>query len=99
VRTYRTVQHGLAQILGCGRCQQRAVQACVHGVKGEWVIHPPSAKTWGFSDVCFAAIAQTRAPISSYVMENSCSKFLPAEFHAQTAVEAAFQLHPELKAV
>ena len=55
-----------------------------------------SAKTWGFSDVLFRGQPIKLArPFSSYVMENILFKIsFPAEFHAQTAVEAAFQLHP-----
>jgi 2-methylcitrate dehydratase len=55
-----------------------------------------TAKTWGFYDVLFKgkpfAINQ---PYGSYVMENVLFKIsFPAEFHAQTAVECALQLHP-----
>ena len=58
-----------------------------------------SAKTWGFSDVLFKGHPIKLArPFTSYVMENVLFKIsFPAEFHAQTAVEAAFQLHPEVK--
>src|SRR3546814_8210331 len=37
-------------------------------------------------------------PFGSYVMENVLFKIsFPAEFHAQTAVECAMQLHPLVK--
>jgi 2-methylcitrate dehydratase len=55
-----------------------------------------TAKGWGFQDVLFKgnAIALER-PLTSYVMENVLFKIsFPAEFHAQTAVEAALRLHP-----
>jgi 2-methylcitrate dehydratase len=55
-----------------------------------------SAKGWGFQDVLFKGrpIALERA-LGSYVMENVLFKIsFPAEFHAQTAVEAALKLHP-----
>jgi len=55
-----------------------------------------SAKGWGFQDVLFKGrpIVLER-PLSSYVMENVLFKIsFPAEFHAQTAVEAALKLHP-----
>jgi 2-methylcitrate dehydratase len=55
-----------------------------------------SAKGWGFQDVLFKGrpIALER-PLGSYVMENVLFKIsFPAEFHAQTAVEAALRLHP-----
>jgi 2-methylcitrate dehydratase len=57
-----------------------------------------SAKTWGFSDVLFKGqpVRLTR-PLASYVMENVLLKIsFPAEFHAQTAVEAAIQLQPKV---
>jgi 2-methylcitrate dehydratase len=59
----------------------------------------PSALTapkWGFHDVLFRGQSLTLArPLGSYVMENVLFKIsYPAEFHAQTAVEAAMRLHP-----
>jgi 2-methylcitrate dehydratase len=55
-----------------------------------------TAKTWGFYDVLFkGAPFQFERPYGSYVMENVLFKIsFPAEFHAQTAVECAMQLHP-----
>jgi 2-methylcitrate dehydratase len=57
-----------------------------------------SAQKWGFCDVLFGG-----KPLSfpqgygSYVMENILFKIsFPAEFHAQTAVECAMQIHPQL---
>jgi 2-methylcitrate dehydratase len=58
-----------------------------------------TAKTWGFYDVAFGGkpFAFER-PFGSYVMENVLFKIsFPAEFHAQTAVECAMQLHPQVK--
>jgi len=58
-----------------------------------------TAKTWGFYDVLFRG-KPFRFPrrYGSYVMENVLFKIsFPAEFHAQTAVEAAVELHPEVK--
>jgi 2-methylcitrate dehydratase len=55
-----------------------------------------TAKSWGFQDVLFKGkpIVFER-PLASYVMENVLFKIaFPAEFHAQTAVEAAVALHP-----
>src|SRR5262249_40119511 len=57
-----------------------------------------TAKTWGFQDVLFKGkpIALERK-LGSYVMENVLFKIsFPAEFHAQTAVEAALKLHAEV---
>jgi 2-methylcitrate dehydratase len=57
-----------------------------------------SAKTWGFQDVLFGGkpVVLPQA-LGSYVMENVLFKIsYPAEFHAQTAVEAAVTLHPQV---
>jgi 2-methylcitrate dehydratase len=58
-----------------------------------------SAKTWGFYDVLFKGKPfSLPQPFGSYVMENVLFKIsFPAEFHAQTAVEAAMTLHPTVK--
>jgi 2-methylcitrate dehydratase len=57
-----------------------------------------TAKTWGFYDVLFKGKPFTfQRPYGSYVMENVLFKIsFPAEFHSQTAVEAAMTLHAEL---
>jgi 2-methylcitrate dehydratase len=59
-----------------------------------------TAKGWGFQDVLFNG-QPVRVPeqgFGSYVMENVLFKIsFPAEFHAQTAVEAAVTLHPAVK--
>jgi Uncharacterized protein involved in propionate catabolism len=56
-----------------------------------------SAPTWGFYDVSFNGDAfKFQRDYGSYVMENVLFKIsFPAEFHAQTAVEAAVSLHQE----
>ena len=58
-----------------------------------------SAKNWGYFDVLFKGNAfKFSRGFDSYVMENVLFKIaFPAEFHAQTAVEAALKLHPEVK--
>jgi 2-methylcitrate dehydratase len=58
-----------------------------------------TAKTWGFQDALFRGQPlRLGRPFGSYVMENILFKVsFPAEFHAQTAVEAAFQLNPHVK--
>jgi 2-methylcitrate dehydratase len=60
-----------------------------------------TAKTWGFYDVSFKGQPfQFQRPYGSYVMENVLFKIsFPAEFHAQTAVEAAIKLHGRLGSV
>jgi 2-methylcitrate dehydratase len=58
-----------------------------------------TAKTWGFQDVAFRGQAlKLGRPLGSYVMEHVLFKIsFPAEFHAQTAVECALRLHPQVK--
>ena len=58
-----------------------------------------TAKTWGFYDVSFKGNHfKFQRPYGSYVMENVLFKIsFPAEFHSQTACEAAFTLHNWLK--
>jgi 2-methylcitrate dehydratase len=58
-----------------------------------------STPTWGFSDVLFRGKQLTLArPLGSYVMEHVLFKIsFPAEFHAQTAVEAAIKLHQQVR--
>ena len=57
-----------------------------------------TAKTWGFYDVLFKGQPFVlKQAYSSYVMENVLFKIsFPAEFHAQTAVECAVRLYPEV---
>jgi 2-methylcitrate dehydratase len=59
-----------------------------------------TAKTWGFYDVLFGGKPfKFQRPYGSYVMENVLFKIsFPAEFHSQTAVEAAMTLHTQLAA-
>ena len=53
-----------------------------------------TAKTWGFYDVFPRPEFKFQRPYGCYVMENVLFKIsYPAEFHAQTAVEAAMKLH------
>lgn len=55
-----------------------------------------TAKNWGFNDIFFPL--EFQRPLGSYVIENILFKIsYPAEFHAQTAVEAAIHLHPKIK--
>jgi 2-methylcitrate dehydratase len=58
-----------------------------------------SAKTWGFQDVLFRGKELTLGrALGSYVMEHILFKIsFPAEFHAQTAVECALELHPSIR--
>ncbi len=101
LRTYRHAPNtGSRKSWAAGDATARAVQHALMAIKGE-MGYPTalSAKTWGFSDVLFRGQPIKLArPFSSYVMENVLFKIsFPAEFHAQTAVEAAFKLHPQVR--
>ena len=101
LRTYRHAPNtGSRKSWAAGDATSRAVQHAFMALKGE-MGYPSAltAKGWGFQDVLFRGqpIKFSR-PLGSYVMEQVLFKIaFPAEFHAQTAVEAAFNLHPLVK--
>ena len=101
LRTYRHAPNaGPRKSWAAGDATSRAMQLVLLTMKGQ--IGYPSALTapaWGFQDVLFKG-NQISLPqeFDSYVMENVLFKIsFPAEFHAQTAVEAAVKLHTEIK--
>ena len=101
LRTYRHAPNtGSRKSWAAGDATSRAVRHALFALKGE-MGYPSalSAKTWGFQDVLFKGKPLTLAqPLGSYVMENVLFKIsFPAEFHAQTAVECAMALHPQVK--
>jgi len=101
LRTYRHAPNtGSRKSWAAGDATSRAVRHALIALKGE-MGYPSalSAKTWGFWDVLFRGKPFTfPQPYGSYVMENVLFKIsFPAEFHAQTAVECAMQLHPQVK--
>ncbi len=101
LRTYRHAPNtGSRKSWAAGDATSRAVRLGLIALAGE-MGYPTalSAPKWGFSDVLFEGKPITLArPLSSYVMENVLFKIsFPAEFHAQTAVECAIQLHPAVK--
>ena len=101
LRVYRHAPNtGSRKSWAAGDATARAVQHALMALKGE-MGYPSalSAKTWGFCDAFFDFQADRLArPLGCYVMENILFKIrFPAEFHAQTAVEAAIQLHPQVK--
>src|SRR6267143_1529576 len=103
LRTYRHAPNtGSRKSWAAGDATARGVQHALMAIKGE-MGYPSalSAPRWGFSDVLFRSQPIKLArPFSSYVMENVLFKIsFPAEFHAQTAVEAAFKLHQKYLAV
>jgi 2-methylcitrate dehydratase len=101
LRTYRHAPNtGSRKSWAAGDATSRAVRHALMALSGE-MGYPSalSARTWGFCDVLFGGrpIALPR-PLGSYVMENVLFKIAyPAEFHAQTAVEAAVRLHPQVR--
>jgi 2-methylcitrate dehydratase len=101
LRTYRHAPNtGSRKSWAAGDATSRAVRLALLARLGE-MGYPSAltAHTWGFQDVLFRGRPLMLAqPLGSYVVENILFKVsFPAEFHAQTAVEAAFALHPHVK--
>ncbi len=100
LRTYRHAPNaGPRKSWAAGDATSRGVQLAFFVKKGE-MGYPSalSAPQWGFYDVNFNGKSFAfQRDYGSYVMENILFKIsYPAEFHAQTAVEAACQLHAEV---
>ena len=101
LRAYRHApQAGSRKSWAAGDATSRGVRLALMAHKGE-MGYPAalSAKTWGFYDVLFKGRPFVlKQAYASYVMENVLFKIsFPAEFHAQTAVECAVTLHPDVK--
>ena len=101
LRTYRHAPNtGSRKSWAAGDATSRAVRLALIAMTGE-MGYPSalSAKTWGYFDVLFKGKPFTFSQgFGSYVMENILFKIsFPAEFHAQTAVEAGMALHDEVK--
>ncbi len=113
LRTYRHAPNaGSRKSWAAGDATSRAVRLADISMRGEMGIPGVlTAKQWGFYDVSFSKTnadqkikpdAQKQfslpQPYGSYVMENVLFKIsFPAEFHSQTAAEAAVKLHPQVK--
>ena len=102
LRTYRHAPNtGSRKSWAAGDATSRAVRLALIAKTGE-MGYPSvlTAKTWGFYDVLFEGREfKFQRPYGSYVMENVLFKIsFPAEFHSQTAVEAAITLHAQLRA-
>jgi 2-methylcitrate dehydratase len=100
LRTYRHAPNaGPRKSWAAGDATSRAVRLALLTVGGEPGLPSVlSAPRWGFCDVLLhgqrLALSQ---PFGCYVMENVLFKVsYPAEFHAQTAAEAAIRLHPQV---
>ena len=101
LRTYRHAPNiGSRKSWAAGDATSRGVRLALIAMTGE-MGYPAalSAKTWGFYDVLFKGRPfGFQRGYGSYVMENILFKIsFPAEFHSQTAVEAAMTLHPEVR--
>ncbi|WP_343657087.1 bifunctional 2-methylcitrate dehydratase/aconitate hydratase [Paraburkholderia caribensis] len=102
LRTYRHAPNtGSRKSWAAGDATSRAVRLALIAKTGE-MGYPSvlTAKTWGFYDVLFKGQPfRFQRPYGTYVMENVLFKIsFPAEFHAQTAAEAAMSLHQQLGA-
>lgn len=101
LRTYRHAPNtGSRKSWAAGDATSRGVQLAMRVLQGE--MGYPTALTaprWGFYDTLFHGKPFVLSqPFGCYVMENILFKIaFPAEFHAQTAVECALHLHPEVK--
>ena len=101
LRTYRhSPNAGPRKSWAAGDATSRAVRLADLTLRGE-IGYPSvlSAPIWGFYDVSFNGKEFTFPQrYGTYVMENILFKIsFPAEFHSQTAAEAAVQLHPQIK--
>jgi 2-methylcitrate dehydratase len=101
LRTYRHAPNtGSRKSWAAGDATGRGVRLALMARQGE-MGYPSAltAPTWGFQDALFRGRPLVLAqPLGSHVMENILFKIsFPAEFHAQTAVEAAVALHPRVK--
>jgi 2-methylcitrate dehydratase len=101
LRTYRHAPNtGSRKSWAAGDATSRGVRLALIAMTGE-MGYPSAltAKTWGYYDVLFKGKEfRFQRPYGTYVMENVLFKIsYPAEFHSQTAVEAAMTLHPRVK--
>jgi len=101
LRTYRHAPNtGSRKSWAAGDATSRGVRHALIALRDE-MGYPSAltARTWGFYDVLFKGKPfSLPQAFGTYVMENVLFKIsFPAEFHAQTAVEAAMTLHPEVK--
>ena len=113
LRTYRHAPNaGSRKSWAAGDASSRGVRLADIAMRGEMGIPGAlTAPQWGFYDVLFSKTNKDQKikeegkrqfslpqPFGAYVMENVLFKIsFPAEFHAQTAAEAAVTLHPQVK--
>ncbi len=98
LRTYRHAPNtNQRKSWAAGDACARGVFLALQALKGEPGCHSAlTAPKWGFQDCIMGGKPVVlERPLGSYVMENVLFKVrYPAEFHAQTAVEAAIQMQP-----
>jgi len=98
LRTYRHAPNtGSRKSWAAGDATRRGVQLALWTLAGEiGYATPLTAPRWGFQDVLFEGQpVRISQPLADYTMQNILFKVAyPAEFHAQTAAEAAIALHP-----
>lgn len=113
LRTYRHAPNaGSRKSWAAGDASSRGVRLADIALRGEMGVPGVlTATQWGFYDVSFShtnkdlalkpveqRVLRLPQPFGSYVMENVLFKIsFPAEFHAQTACEAAVALHPQVR--
>jgi 2-methylcitrate dehydratase len=101
LRTYRHAPNaGPRKSWAAGDATSRAVRLALLVRAGEpGYASALTAPTWGFQDSLFRGKPIKLArPLASYVMDNVLFKVaFPAEFHGQTAVEAALRLYPQVQ--
>jgi len=101
LRTYRHFPNaGSRKSWAAGDATSRAVRLALIAKTGE-MGYPSAltAKVWGFYDVSFKGVPfKFQRPYGSYVIENILFKIsFPAEFHSQTAVEAAMTIYSKMQ--
>ncbi|KAI9786318.1 MAG: ATP-binding cassette transporter CGR1 [Peltula sp. TS41687] len=103
LRTYRHAPNTMSRkSWAAGDACQRAVNLVLRVQRGEQGVPSVlSAPVWGFYDVLFKGRKfQFQRPYGSYVMENVLFKVsYPAEFHSQTAIEAARRIYAQLESM
>ena len=101
LRAYRHAPNaGSRKSWAAGDATSRAVRLAMITMAGEMGMPSVlSTPEWGFYDVSFKGREFSFSKsYGTYVMENILFKIsFPAEFHAQTAVECAVLLYPEIK--
>ena len=100
LRAYRHFPNtGARKSWAAGDASARGVKlAFITEVSDEHYPSAISAQTWGFNDVLMGDNPlELKRELNSYVMDNILYKVnFPAEFHAQTAAEAAIKLHSQI---